>query len=101
VTEDAQAEFANWKKLKGYGGVVDNLINGSASKDKQDSHDTVGCVAIDKDGNVAAGTSTGGIHGKMVGRVGDAPLVGCGAYADNRVGAHSPFFPFYSAHSPF
>lgn len=49
--------------------------------------DTVGAVAIDAEGNVAAATSTGGVHFKMPGRVGDSPLVGCGAYADNRAGA--------------
>lgn len=50
---------------------------------------TVGAVALDKHGNLAAATSTGGVAGKMVGRVGDTPLVGCGAYADNNYGAVS------------
>ena len=45
--------------------------------------DTVGAVAFDRDGNVAAATSTGGTANKRPGRVGDSPLVGCGAYADN------------------
>lgn len=49
--------------------------------------DTVGAVAIDAQGNVAAATSTGGVHFKMPGRVGDSPLVGSGAYADNQAGA--------------
>lgn len=49
--------------------------------------DTVGAVALDRAGNVAAATSTGGVHFKMPGRVGDSPLVGSGAYADNRAGA--------------
>ncbi len=44
---------------------------------------TVGCVARDRDGNIATGTSTGGIRNKITGRIGDSPLVGCGAYADN------------------
>jgi beta-aspartyl-peptidase (threonine type) len=44
---------------------------------------TVGCVALDKSGNLAAGTSTGGRSGKMVGRVGDSPIIGAGTYADN------------------
>ena len=51
--------------------------------------DTVGAVALDAEGNVATGTSTGGTPGKYPGRVGDSPLVGCGCYADNRVGAVS------------
>jgi beta-aspartyl-peptidase (threonine type) len=44
---------------------------------------TVGCVALDQYGNLAAGTSTGGMTNKRWGRVGDAPLIGCGTYADN------------------
>ncbi|KAF6002074.1 Taspase, threonine aspartase, 1 [Cyanidiococcus yangmingshanensis] len=52
-------------------------------------HDTVGAVAIDNYGNLAAATSTGGITSKMVGRVGDAPLIGCGCYGDNAIGAVS------------
>lgn len=51
--------------------------------------DTVGAAAIDRAGNVAAATSTGGIAFKLPGRVGDSPLVGSGAYADNRSGAAS------------
>ena len=47
------------------------------------SHDTVGAVALDADGNLAAGTSTGGTLGKAPGRVGDSSLIGCGCYADN------------------
>jgi L-asparaginase / beta-aspartyl-peptidase len=49
----------------------------------------VGAVAIDEHGNIAAGTSTGGITGKLTGRVGDAPLVGLGTYADNLLGGIS------------
>lgn len=51
--------------------------------------DTVGAVALDTTGHVAAATSTGGILGKMPGRVGDSPLVGCGFYADDALGACS------------
>ena len=49
--------------------------------------DTVGAVAMDAAGNVAVASSTGGTAGKWPGRVGDSPLVGCGAYADNASGA--------------
>ncbi|MBY8336453.1 isoaspartyl peptidase/L-asparaginase [Alteriqipengyuania sp. NZ-12B] len=45
---------------------------------------TVGAVALDLDGNMAAGTSTGGLTGKRWGRIGDAPVIGAGTYADNR-----------------
>ena len=51
--------------------------------------DTVGAVAMDKDGNVAAATSTGGFALKLPGRIGDSPLIGCGTYADNQAGACS------------
>jgi beta-aspartyl-peptidase (threonine type) len=51
--------------------------------------DTVGAVALDKDGNVAAATSTGGYPLKLPGRIGDTPLIGCGNYADNQSGASS------------
>ncbi len=47
------------------------------------SHDTVGAVALDGCGNLAAGTSTGGTLNKTPGRVGDSSLIGCGCYADN------------------
>ncbi len=51
--------------------------------------DTVGAVAIDMNGDIAAGTSTGGMPMKLSGRVGDSPLIGCGTYADNDSGGVS------------
>jgi beta-aspartyl-peptidase (threonine type) len=57
--------------------------------DKFDSHDTVGAVALDRQGNLAAGTSTGGTLNKAPGRVGDSSLIGCGCYADNASAAVS------------
>ncbi|XP_057197907.1 isoaspartyl peptidase/L-asparaginase isoform X2 [Triplophysa rosa] len=50
---------------------------------------TVGAVAVDKEGNTACATSTGGLINQMEGRVGDTPSVGCGGYADNLIGAVS------------
>ena len=50
---------------------------------------TVGAVAVDEDGHVAAATSTGGLTGKRWGRIGDSPLIGAGTYADNRAAAVS------------
>lgn len=44
---------------------------------------TVGCVAVDGDGNLATATSTGGFINKMVGRIGDTPIIGAGTYANN------------------
>jgi L-asparaginase / beta-aspartyl-peptidase len=49
--------------------------------------DTVGAIALDSHGNIAVANSTGGTAGKLPGRVGDTPIIGCGAYADNRTGA--------------
>ena len=51
--------------------------------------DTVGAVAMDQKGDVAAATSTGGTPRKLPGRAGDSPVIGAGAYADNRTGAVS------------
>lgn len=47
---------------------------------------TVGCVALDQNGNIAAGTSTGGMTNKKYGRIGDAPIIGAGTYANEQVG---------------
>jgi len=44
---------------------------------------TVGCVAVDSDGNLASATSTGGMVNKMVGRIGDTPVIGAGTYANS------------------
>ena len=53
------------------------------------SHDTVGAVALDCNGNIAAATSTGGTLNKAPGRLGDSSLIGCGCYADNQSAAAS------------
>lgn len=53
------------------------------------SHDTVGAVALDASGNIAAATSTGGTINKTPGRIGDSSLIGCGCYADNERAAVS------------
>jgi len=63
------------------GGSENSLPRGYAAAD------TVGAVAIDTDGHLAVATSTGGTPDKWPGRIGDSPLVGCGAYADDLVGA--------------
>ena len=54
-----------------------------------DKHGTVGCVALDQFGNIAAGTSTGGMTNKKYGRIGDAPVIGAGTYANNTTGGFS------------
>jgi L-asparaginase / beta-aspartyl-peptidase len=55
----------------------------------QDRHGTVGAVALDKDGHLAAATSTGGTTNKMPGRIGDTPVIGAGTYANNKTCAVS------------
>lgn len=56
---------------------------------ERDRSGTVGAVAVDARGNVAAATSTGGVLGKLPGRIGDSAMIGAGTYADNRAGAAS------------
>ena len=55
----------------------------------QDRHGTVGAVALDKNGNLAAATSTGGMTNKLPGRIGDTPVIGAGTYANNQTCAVS------------
>lgn len=61
----------------------------AAAEDPDRKHGTVGCVARDRDGHLAAGTSTGGMTFKRWGRVGDAPIIGAGTWADDRTCAVS------------
>jgi beta-aspartyl-peptidase (threonine type) len=65
-----------------------SLIVASEKQRWDSKHGTVGCVAFDQNGKLAAATSTGGVFNKLPGRVGDSPLIGCGTYA-NKVGAVS------------
>jgi beta-aspartyl-peptidase (threonine type) len=55
----------------------------AAQVDRTGRYGTVGCVALDQAGNLAAGTSTGGMTNKKFGRIGDAPIIGAGTYASN------------------
>jgi len=63
--------------------------NASPPTPKEASFGTVGAVALDQRGGLAAGTSTGGVTNKRFGRVGDSPIIGAGTYADNRTCAVS------------
>jgi beta-aspartyl-peptidase (threonine type) len=56
---------------------------------RRKTHGTVGAVAVDKDGNVAAATSTGGTENKVPGRIGDSSVIGIGSYANNKTCAIS------------
>jgi beta-aspartyl-peptidase (threonine type) len=66
-----------------------NDLFAPSSHDVTISHDTVGAVALDRDGGIAAATSTGGTLNKAPGRLGDSSLIGCGCYADNESAAVS------------
>merc|ERR1711957_38968 len=85
VHEETRKEYEHFKM---YGKAVGDLF-GKGSGGGSAGHDTVGCVCRDMTGSLAAATSTGGIPAKMAGRVGDSPLVGSGAYADDSAGAVS------------
>jgi beta-aspartyl-peptidase (threonine type) len=71
----ADATFSGLEDDKGPETAIPRVIDSS--------HDTVGAVALDIHGNIAAATSTGGTLNKTPGRVGDSSLIGCGCYADN------------------
>jgi beta-aspartyl-peptidase (threonine type) len=66
-----------------------NEMKKKREEESKAPHGTVGCVALDTHGNLAAGTSTGGMMMKMKGRVGDTPIIGAGTYADNKTCAVS------------
>ena len=67
-----------WKALQ------DALAAEKKAAQAGDHHGTVGAVALDQHGNLAAGTSTGGLTNKRFGRIGDSPIIGAGTYANNR-----------------
>jgi beta-aspartyl-peptidase (threonine type) len=75
------------ERLRDYQESLDN--HGAEMFAPAISHDTVGAVALDADGNIAAATSTGGTLNKAPGRLGDSSLIGCGCYADNITAAAS------------
>lgn len=62
---------------------------------------TVGAVAIDAQGQIAVATSTGGLTGKAVGRIGDTPMIGSGTYADDNVGGVSCTGRYFVCYNKF
>ncbi len=75
-------------------------MNDRFRKIKEGKNGTVGCVVLDTHGNIAAGTSTGGMMMKKKGRIGDSPVIGAGTYADSRFAGisctgHGEFFIRY------
>ncbi|XP_043289091.1 N(4)-(Beta-N-acetylglucosaminyl)-L-asparaginase [Venturia canescens] len=85
VNPDPTKSCGPYLPAKKYGKSENTLDNYPHSN--ENNHDTIGIIAIDRKGNVAAGTSTNGAKNKIKGRVGDSPIAGAGAYADQEVGA--------------
>jgi len=81
----SQFRYDQWKQLQGTDEAA--LDHNVLSKEKK--FGTVGAVALDKHGNIAAATSTGGMTNKQYGRVGDSPIIGAGTYANNKTCAIS------------
>ncbi|MFS4466899.1 isoaspartyl peptidase/L-asparaginase family protein [Maribacter sp. 2210JD10-5] len=75
LTEQSKKEWLEWKKTSQYKPII-NIEN----------HDTIGMLAIDKNGDIAGGCTTSGMAYKMAGRVGDSPIIGAGLFVDNEVG---------------
>jgi len=81
-----------WDALQKIKAAEKNRASGAGTSfliTDQDRHGTVGAVALDKDGNLAAATSTGGTTNKLPGRIGDTPVIGAGTYANNQTCAVS------------
>lgn len=94
----APAALADWSRARdielppdesALGPVDDSFGDDGPQGQSRSVSDTVGAVAVDADMHVAAATSTGGMRRKWAGRVGDSPIIGSGAYADDRLGAAS------------
>ncbi|MBR67950.1 MAG: beta-aspartyl-peptidase [Euryarchaeota archaeon] len=85
VTELRSAQWAKWKEQRLRPGATDEEDALLDHDGEQDGWGTVGAVALDASGRLAAATSTGGMTGKPLGRVGDTPLIGAGTWADQRI----------------
>ena len=83
ITDLRKAQWQKWKEAKSRPGSTDE--DDSAMLDHDEGMGTVGAVAIDKNGILAAATSTGGMTGKPDGRIGDTPIIGAGTWADQKV----------------
>ncbi|TAK60976.1 MAG: peptidase T [Bacteroidetes bacterium] len=81
----SQRELNKWKAFQ----ASHDFSTKDAFKKSNQPSDTVGAVAMDTNGDICVGTSTGGTFNKHPGRVGDSPLIGCGTYADNEIGGVS------------
>lgn len=81
-----EGRYKQWQEVKDSDGYqLDHTVNSGEGK----KFGTVGAVALDKQGNLAAATSTGGMTNKRFGRIGDTPMIGAGTYANNKTCAIS------------
>ncbi|MBO3801715.1 MAG: N(4)-(beta-N-acetylglucosaminyl)-L-asparaginase [Thermoproteota archaeon] len=87
LQQDVKLEWEKFKESLSLSSKPNSLELLSKALSKQIVHDTIGCVAIDKFGRIAAGTSTSGLKFKLTGRVGDSPIVGSGLFANSFGGA--------------
>ena len=86
----SQFRYDQWKAIRDSDNYsLDHTHQGLEELMKDKKFGTVGAVACDIDGNIAAATSTGGMTNKKYGRIGDSPLIGCGTYANNNTCAIS------------
>ncbi len=85
--EERYQQWFATKDMEGASWAGDTYITNQVNTEKKLG--TVGCVALDSTGNLAAATSTGGVNNKKFGRVGDSPIIGAGCYADNKTCAVS------------
>ncbi len=76
LTPESEAEWKKWLKTATYKPVI-NIEN----------HDTIGMLALDKNGNLSGACTTSGMSYKMHGRIGDSPIIGAGLFVDNEMGA--------------
>lgn len=83
VTDLRQKQWGRWREQNARPGATDE--DDSVLDHDLEGMGTVGAVALDKDGNVAAATSTGGMTGKPKGRIGDTPIIGAGTWADQHI----------------
>jgi len=86
----SQFRYDQWKAIRDSDNYsLDHTHQGLEELFKDKKFGTVGAVACDSNGNIAAATSTGGMTNKKYGRIGDSPLIGCGTYANNKTCAIS------------
>ncbi len=86
----SQFRYDQWKAIRDSDNYsLDHTHQGLEELMKDKKFGTVGAVACDGEGNIAAGTSTGGMTNKKYGRIGDSPIIGAGTYADNKTCAIS------------